>query len=59
MLPADVRKTSSIENVRIDIDRMKVFHILKHELPVSLLPLADDVVKVCGALCNLLPPLCV
>jgi hypothetical protein len=63
MLPADVRKTSSIANVRIyveqAIDRMKVFHILKHELPVSLLPLADDVVKVCGALCNLLPPLCV
>jgi hypothetical protein len=46
MLPADVRKTSSIANVRIyfeqAIGRMQVFHILKHELPVSLLPLADD-----------------
>ena len=57
MLPADVRKTSSIANVRIYVEqaigRMKVFHILKHELPVSLLPLADDVVKVCGALCKI------
>jgi hypothetical protein len=63
MLPAEVRKTSSIANVRIYVEqaigRMKVFHILKHELPVSLLPLADDVVKVCSALCNLLPPLCI
>ena len=62
MVPADVRKTSSIANVRIyvqqAIGRMKVFHVLKHELPISLLPLADDIVRVCAALCNLLPPLC-
>ena len=62
MLPSDVRKTSSIANVRIYVEqaigRMKVFHILKHELPISLLPLADDIVRVCSALCNLLPPLC-
>lgn len=62
MLPADVRKTSSIANVRIYVEqaigRIKVFHVLKHELPISLLPLADDIVRVCCALCNLLPPLC-
>ncbi|XP_028416844.1 uncharacterized protein LOC114541054 [Dendronephthya gigantea] len=63
MLPSDVRKTSNIANVRIYVEqaigRMKVFHILKNELPISMVPLADDIVRVCGALCNLLPPLCV
>ena len=62
MLPSDVRKTSNIANVRIYVEqaigRMKVFHVLKHELPISLLPLANDIVRVCCALCNLLPPLC-
>ena len=61
MLPSDVRKTSSIANVRIFVEqaigRMRVFHILKHELPMHLLSLADDIVRVCGALCNLLPPI--
>ena len=60
-LSSDVRKTSSIANVRIyvkqAIGRMRVFHMLKHELPIHLLSLADDIVRVCGALCNLLPPL--
>ncbi|CAH3185091.1 unnamed protein product [Porites lobata] len=41
------------------IGRLKVFLILKNELPITLLPLADDIVRVCCALCNLLPPLCV
>ena len=62
MLPSEVRKTSNIANVRIYVEqaigRMKVFHVLKHELPISLLPLANDIVRVCCALCNLLPPLC-
>ena len=61
MLPSDVRKRSSIANMRIYVEeaigRMRVFHILKHELPIHLLSLADDIVRVCGALCNLLPPL--
>ena len=61
MLPSDVGKTSSIANVRIYVEqairRMRVFHILKHELPIHLFSLADDIVRVCGALCNFLPPL--
>ena len=40
------------------IGRMKVFHILMNELPINLIPLADDIVRVCAALCNLWPPLC-
>ena len=61
LLPSDVRKTSRIANMRIYVEqaigRMRVFHILKHELPIYLLSLADDIVRVCEALCNLLPPL--
>ncbi|KXJ11353.1 hypothetical protein AC249_AIPGENE26518 [Exaiptasia diaphana] len=62
MLPSDVRKTSNIANVRIYVEqaigRVKLFRILKHELPITLLPLVDDIVRVCCALCNLLPSLC-
>ena len=61
MLPEDVKKTSNIANVRIYVEqaigRMKVFLILKHE-PPCLLSVADDIVRVCCSLCNLLPPLC-
>ena len=62
LLPRDVRETSNISCVRIYVEkairRLKVF-LLKNELPISLLPLADDVFCVCCALCNLLPPLCI
>ena len=61
--PADVKKTSNIASVTIDVEqaigRIKVFNILKHELHISLLSEADDIVRVCCSLCNTLPPLCV
>ena len=37
---------------------MKDFKILSNELQILMLPLADDIITVCGALTNLLPPLC-
>ena len=62
LLPWDVRETSNIANVQIYVEqaigRLKVF-LLKNELPITLLTLADDIVLVCCALCYLLPPLCV
>ena len=62
LLPWDVRETSKIANVQIYVEqaigRLKVF-LLKNELPITLLTLADDIVRVCCALCYLLPPLCV
>lgn len=62
MLPGDIKKTSSIANVRIFVEqairRVKTFNMLKNELPITLLSQADNIVKVCSALCNLLPPLC-
>ena len=61
MLTSDVQKTSLITNVRIYVEeairRVKDFTILKNELPISLLPLVDDMIVVCSALCNLAKPL--
>ena len=61
MSTSDVQKTSLIANVRIYVEqaikRVKDFTILKNELPVSLLPLVDDMIVVCSALCNLAKPL--
>lgn len=58
---SDVWKTKSIANARIHVERainrLKWFSILKHQLPISLLPLLDDIVTVCAALNNLLLPL--
>ena len=66
LLPWGVRETSNIANVQIYVEqaigRLKVFLLLKNELPITLLTLltlADDIVRVCCALCYLLPPLCV
>ena len=55
MLPSDVRIY-----VEHGIGRMKVLPILKNELPINLIPLADYIVRVYFrvALCNLLQHYC-
>jgi hypothetical protein len=57
----NVMKTKSIANARIHVERainrIKWFAILNRRLPITLLPLIDDIIQVCAALCNLLPPL--
>lgn len=57
MSASDVQETSIIANVRIYVEQaiksIKDFYILKKELPVSLLPLLDDIVVVFSAFCNL------
>lgn len=61
MSPKEVKTTSRIANVRIYVEqaikRIKHFLILKRELPISLLPLIDDIVIVCSSLSNLNEPL--
>jgi len=61
MSEADVKQTSVIANVRIYVEqaikRIKEFHIINKEIPIMLLPLIDDIVIVCSALCNLNKPL--
>ena len=57
LLPWDVRETSNIANVQIYVEqaigRLKVFLLLKNELPITLLTLADDNYCSC-LLCSVL-----
>ena len=61
MTQADVAKTKEIANLRIFVEqairRLKTFRLLKYEVPITLLPHIDNILTVCAALCNLLPPL--
>lgn len=57
----DVTITKVIANLRIHveraIERLRRFSILKGTIPLSLLPLTDDIIRTCAGLCNLLDPL--
>ena len=61
MTSDNVKETNQIPNVRIyaeqAIKRMKDYRILKTELPLLLLPICDEIIRVCAALCNLKEPL--
>ena len=61
MTRQDVERTKKIANARMHveraIERMKWFHILHGTLPITLVPLIDDIIVVCAAVSNLLPPL--
>lgn len=54
---ADTIETKKIANLRIHVERaiqrIKQFRILKNQMPLTHLPLIDDVVLTCAALCNL------
>ena len=57
----EVEKTKSIANRRIYVEqaiaRMKTFRIIKGELPISLAPHADNILRICAAICNLMGPI--
>ena len=61
MPKSDFQKTKDMANRRIYVEnaigRFKQFRILKQELPISLLHCVDDIVVICAAVCNVLPPL--
>ena len=63
LTPQSVKKTCTIANVRIYVEQairtIKVYQILGgRKMTITLLPLCDDILIVCSALCNLNPPLC-
>ncbi|XP_014678536.1 PREDICTED: uncharacterized protein LOC106818335 [Priapulus caudatus] len=61
MTPEGVLRTKVVANMRIHVERaigrLKYFQILKQTLPISLTPLANDIVTICAGIVNLLPPL--
>ena len=61
MTKDNVKRTKKIANARIHVERaigcMKWFTIIQHTLPITLIPLIDDILVVCAALCNLDKPL--
>jgi len=63
MCAQHVAKTRKIANVRIHVERainrLKWFQILSTQLPLSMAIMLDDILIICAALCNLLPPLVV
>ena len=56
-----VKSTRAIASVRIHveraIERLKDFRILQGNFLLPMLRIADNILNVCAALCNLLPPL--
>ena len=56
----DVLKTSMLANVHIYVEqaigRIKHLKILSHIMPMSCLPLCDDILITCCSLCNILSP---
>ena len=61
MTQSDVNKTSSIANVHIIVEqvirRLKTFRILTTEMPISIIGQVDDMLTICGALCNFKEPI--
>ena len=57
MPPGDCEKTKDVANLRIHVERainrIKDFKILKSTMPLTVVPLADDIVRTCAALCNI------
>jgi hypothetical protein len=61
MTRANVVKTKQIANARIHVERainrLKWFKILSSTVPLTFVPLFDEILIICAALCNLQPAL--
>ena len=59
MTSAGCKKTKGVANLNIHVERainrINEFKILKNITPINMLPLADDIVRVCASLCNVQP----
>ena len=61
MTSSECKKTKDVANLRIHVERainrLKTYRILKTTMPITVLHLADDIIRTCAALCNLKPHL--
>jgi hypothetical protein len=61
MTSQQVKKTTAVANRRIHVEqvirRMKIFRLIKNEMPITLVPHADNIVKICAFMCNLYGPI--
>ena len=59
MTATECKKTKEVANVRIHVERainrLKAFRILKNTFSLTMLPLADDIVRTCASVCNIQP----
>ena len=57
----DIEKTKNIANrrnvVEQAIGRVKKFKFLKNGISIACLHVLDEIVLICAAVCNMLPPL--
>lgn len=55
-----VNKTKRVANLRILVEqvirRLKTFRMLKYELPITMIPHGDKIVRVCSGICNMYEP---
>ena len=61
MSARELQRSKKVANLRILVEqvirRMKTFRIIRYEMPISLLPIADKIVHVIAGLCNLNIPI--
>ena len=61
MTTKECQKTKEVANLRIHVERainrLKESKVLKNTLPINMLPLADEIIRMCTALINFQPPL--
>ena len=61
MVSRDVKETSTVANVHIYVEQvienLKDYQILKSEMQLKYLPIADDIIRTCCTLNNLKKPL--
>ena len=61
MTTSECKKIKEVANLRIHVERainrLKTFSILKNVFPLTSLPLGDDIIRTCAAICNIQPTL--
>lgn len=58
---SELNETKEVKNLRIHVERginqIRLFRILKEDIPVTMIQHVNDKILTCAALCNLKPKL--